>query len=104
MICDLCPRNCKIDRDNNSGFCGMTNIVKLAKADVFMWEEPCISGANGSGAIFFSGCNLKCCFCQNYKISSGGVGKEIATERLAEIFKELEKKSCVVEFRCARRG
>ena len=92
MICDLCPRNCKIDREKISGFCGMTSTVKLAKADIFMWEEPCISGKNGSGAIFFSGCNLKCCFCQNYKISSKGLGKEITVERLAEIFKELENK------------
>ncbi len=92
MICELCPRNCKIDRGIKSGFCGMTSTVKLAKADVFMWEEPCISNTNGSGAIFFSGCNLKCCFCQNYKISSGGLGKEISVERLAKIFKELESK------------
>ena len=92
MICELCPRNCKIDREIKSGFCGMTSTVKLAKADVFMWEEPCISNTNGSGAIFFSGCNLKCCFCQNYKISSGGLGKEISVERLAKIFKELESK------------
>ena len=92
MNCDLCPRNCKIDRNKNFGFCGMTNAIKIAKADVFMWEEPCISGKNGSGAIFFSGCNLKCCFCQNYEISNGGKGKEITVQRLVEIFKELENK------------
>lgn len=92
MICDICPRNCKIDRKKIKGFCGMQETVKLAKADVFMWEEPCISGKNGSGSIFFSGCNLKCCFCQNYEISSAEKGKEITIKRLADIFKELENK------------
>src|SRR5574344_121206 len=92
MICDNCPRHCKIDRTTNKGFCGMSETIKLAKADLFMWEEPVISGTNGSGAIFFSGCNLKCCFCQNYEISSQHFGNEITVERLAEIFKELENK------------
>ena len=92
MICDICPRKCNIDRSKTVGFCGMTNTVKLAKADVFMWEEPCISGTNGSGAVFFSGCNLRCCFCQNYQISNQNFGKEISTKRLAQIFKELEEK------------
>ena len=92
MICDICPRHCKVDREKSKGFCGMSQTLKLAKADVFLWEEPVISGTNGSGAIFFSGCNLKCCFCQNYEISSNHFGKEISTTRLAEIFKELEQK------------
>ena len=92
MICNICPRHCKVDRKHALGFCGVSDTLKLAKADVFMWEEPCISGINGSGAIFFSGCNLKCCFCQNYKISSEGFGKEISVQRLAQIFKELEQK------------
>lgn len=92
MICDICPRKCNIDRSKAVGFCGMTNTVKLAKADVFMWEEPCISGTNGSGAVFFSGCNLRCCFCQNFQISNQNFGKEISTQRLAQIFKELEDK------------
>ena len=92
MICKLCPRNCNIDRTESAGFCGATEVVRLAKADVFEWEEPCISGTKGSGAIFFSGCNLKCCFCQNYEISSGFFGKDISVKRLAEIFKELEQK------------
>ena len=70
----------------------MTSTVRLAKADVFMWEEPCISGTNGSGAVFFSGCNLRCCFCQNYQISNQNFGKEISIQRLAQIFKELEDK------------
>ena len=93
MICDSCPRHCKIDRSKNTGFCGTNNNIKLAKVDVFMLEEPVISGTNGSGAIFFSGCNLKCCFCQNYKISHECFGREISTERLIEIFKELEAKN-----------
>ena len=92
MICDICPRKCNIDRSKTAGFCGMTSTVKLAKADVFMWEEPCISGTNGSGAVFFSGCNLRCCFCQNFQISNQNFGKEISPQRLAQIFKELEGK------------
>lgn len=92
MICDICPRKCNIDRSKAVGFCGMTSTVRLAKADVFMWEEPCISGTNGSGAVFFSGCNLRCCFCQNYQISNQNFGKEISIQRLAQIFKELEDK------------
>ena len=92
MKCKICPRNCNIDRSLSTGFCGMGQKVKLAKADVFLWEEPVISGTNGSGAIFFSGCNLKCCFCQNYQISSGHFGKEISVQRLAKIFEELENK------------
>lgn len=92
MICDICPRKCNIDRSKAVGFCGMTNTVKLAKADIFMWEEPCISGTNGSGAVFFSGCNLRCCFCQNFQISNQNFGKEISTKRLAQIFKELAEK------------
>lgn len=92
MICDICPRKCNIDRSKAVGFCGMTKTVKLAKADVFMWEEPCISGTNGSGAVFFSGCNLRCCFCQNFQISNQNFGKEISTKRLAQIFKELAEK------------
>lgn len=92
MICNNCPRKCNINRDNHVGFCGVTNTLKLAKTDVFMFEEPIISGTNGSGAIFFSGCNLKCCFCQNYKISHQTFGKEISITRLVEIFKDLEDK------------
>ena len=92
MKCNICPRKCGIDRNLSVGFCGMSNVVRVAKADLFLWEEPVISGTNGSGAIFFSGCNLKCCFCQNYKISSEKFGKDITINRLAEIFKELETK------------
>lgn len=92
MKCNLCPRQCNLQRDSITGFCGMTNTLTLAKTDLFLWEEPVVSGLNGSGAVFFSGCNLKCCFCQNFEISSGKKGKQITINRLAEIFKELELK------------
>lgn len=92
MNCELCPRKCGINRDKQVGFCGVTNTVKIARAGLHFWEEPIISGKEGSGTIFFSGCNLKCVYCQNYDISSEAFGKEITVERLAEIFKELEEK------------
>lgn len=91
MICNLCPRHCNVDRSKTCGFCGMSDKVCVAKADAFFWEEPVISGKNGSGAIFFSGCNLKCCFCQNFKLSHEHFGKEISVQRLAQIFEEFEK-------------
>ena len=91
--CTLCIRNCKVDRNNNQlGFCNSNNKLKVARAALHYWEEPCISGENGSGTVFFSNCNLKCVFCQNYEISSNGNGKEISIERLAEIFLELQDK------------
>ncbi len=92
MTCNMCPRKCNIDREKQAGFCGMKNKIKIARAELHFWEEPCISGKNGSGTIFFSGCPLRCVYCQNEEISSGGYGKEISVERLAEIFKELEEK------------
>ncbi|MGN0642117.1 MAG: radical SAM protein [Huintestinicola sp.] len=90
--CRLCPRECGADRVNGRGFCGGGYLPKAAKAYLHMWEEPCISGKNGSGTVFFSGCSLKCCFCQNYKISAENSGAEISVERLAEIFLELQEK------------
>ena len=93
MNCELCPRKCGINRDKQVGFCGVTNTVKIARAGLHFWEEPIISGKEGSGTIFFSGCNLKCVYCQNYYISSEAFGKEITVERLAEIFKELESRT-----------
>lgn len=90
--CNLCPRKCGVDRSKNRGFCNCGNTVKVARAALHFWEEPCLSGKNGSGAVFFSGCTLKCCYCQNYKISGGGFGKEIDEKRLAEIFLELQEK------------
>lgn len=92
MNCNLCPRKCNINRDEKKGFCGVGNTLKIARAGLHFWEEPIISGAEGSGTVFFSGCNLKCVYCQNYDISHEGFGKEITVERLAQIFKELEDK------------
>lgn len=94
VICNLCPRKCNAVRNENSGggFCKMPINPVLARADIHKWEEPCISGENGTGAIFFSGCTLKCCFCQNYPISHENHGEEITTSRLVEIIKELENR------------
>lgn len=89
--CTLCPRQCKANRTISKGFCGGGNQIKVARASLHYWEEPCISGANGSGTVFFSGCTLKCCFCQNYKISAENFGKNISVGRLAQIFLELQE-------------
>ena len=91
--CEICPHKCKIDRTQNQiGRCKSKDTVKIAKASVHQYEEPCISGENGSGTVFFSNCNLSCEFCQNYEISQKGIGKEISIERLAEIFLEQQEK------------
>ena len=91
--CTLCPRMCRVDRTaGEKGFCGMGVAVQGARAALHMWEEPCISGKKGSGAIFFSGCTLKCVFCQNREIAEGKYGKEISSQRLTEIFLELQGK------------
>ena len=90
--CSLCPRNCFVDRSVKKGFCKSSNKIKVARAALHYWEEPCISGVEGSGTVFFSGCNLNCCFCQNYNISNDCFGKEISVERLGEIFLELQDK------------
>lgn len=91
--CTLCPRNCHADRtQGRRGFCGMPGEIYGARAALHMWEEPCISGKRGSGAVFFSGCGLRCCFCQNHDIAIGKSGLEITEERLAEIFLELQEK------------
>ena len=84
--CSLCPRNCHIDRTSSLGFCQSSSQIKAARAALHHWEEPCISGTRGSGAVFFSGCTLRCCFCQNYNISSETYGKEISEQKLAQIF------------------
>lgn len=88
--CELCPRKCHADRTQSLGFCGGGNNLKLARAALHFGEEPCISGKNGSGAVFFSGCTLKCCYCQNFKISAENFGKEINVQRLSDIFLELQ--------------
>ena len=90
--CTLCPRECRADRENSTGLCGGGLLPRAAKAYLHMWEEPCISGTRGSGTVFFSGCSLKCCFCQNYRISAQNFGSEITVDRLAEIFLELQDK------------
>lgn len=91
--CNLCPRDCGAKRaDGGVGVCGQTDRIKAARAALHYWEEPCISGTAGSGAVFFSGCNLHCVYCQNRSISTGKVGKEITVERLSEIFLELQEK------------
>lgn len=91
--CRLCPRACGVDRsDGQTGACGQTAVIKAARADLHMWEEPCLSGTKGSGAVFFSGCSLHCVFCQNHNIAAGNAGKEISVGRLAEIFLELQEK------------
>lgn len=90
-LCTLCPRMCRANRvENETGICGQTRELMVARAALHMWEEPCISGERGSGAVFFSGCALRCVFCQNHEIADGQRGKKITIERLSEIFLELE--------------
>lgn len=91
-VCNLCPRRCGVDRSVERGYCGEGESLRVAKAMLHFGEEPVITGKGGSGAVFFSGCNLRCVFCQNSPISSGKTGKEITTERLSEIFLELQEK------------
>lgn len=91
--CKLCAFNCNVNRDECLGRCKCGASPKLALASIHMWEEPCISGTNGSGTVFFSGCNFNCVFCQNHQISHEQFGKEITIERLAEIFLELQAKN-----------
>lgn len=90
--CVLCPRKCGVDRNIQRGACNAPCFPYVAKAALHMWEEPCISGKRGSGAIFFCGCNLKCVFCQNYDISNGSVGKMYDVEGIAELMLRLQGK------------
>lgn len=91
--CLLCPRKCGINRSTGqTGVCGVSSEIKVARAALHYWEEPCISGKKGSGAVFFSGCSLHCVFCQNREISDGKAGKVISKERLSDIFIELADK------------
>ena len=89
MICDICPRECGVDREKQTGFCGMPDSIFIARAALHFWEEPFLSGKEGSGAVFFSGCNLRCVYCQNHHISSEKFGREISDKRLMEIFDSL---------------
>lgn len=91
--CELCPRRCGVDRSGGArGYCGESAKIIAARAALHPWEEPCISGSRGSGTVFFSGCTLRCVFCQNREIAAGHAGREISRERLAEIFLELQEK------------
>lgn len=90
--CCLCPRNCGADRaDGKTGFCGVPETVYVARAALHFWEEPCISGTDGSGAVFFSGCPLRCVYCQNYELAHARAGIPVTIQRLAEIFLELQE-------------
>lgn len=90
--CTICPRECNVNRnEGKKGYCRENAEVEVSRAALHMWEEPCISGEEGSGAVFFSGCAMGCVFCQNHAISDGTVGKRVSIERLAEIFLELQQ-------------
>lgn len=89
MICSICPRHCNVDRSVNLGFCQSPDNFRVARAALHFWEEPCISGKEGSGTVFFSGCNLKCVFCQNNEISAENKGVEISDDKLISIFENL---------------
>ena len=93
-VCTLCPRECNVNRrEGNAGVCGVAGEdIYLARAALHMWEEPCISGEEGSGTVFFSGCPLRCVYCQNYNIANAKTGKAVTKERLSEIFLELQGK------------
>lgn len=89
--CELCPRKCKVNRNNNElGFCRASNVMRIGGYHLHMWEEPVITGNRGSGTIFFSFCNLKCVYCQNYDISFKNIGEDVSVERLSEIMIELQ--------------
>ena len=89
--CRLCPNECGADRNLSFGACGASDKIKIAKYYLHPFEEPCISGKNGSGTVFFCGCGLRCVFCQNYEVSNNLTGKEITVKELAEIFRRLEE-------------
>lgn len=89
MICKMCPRACGVNRDEKTGFCDSPSGFRVARAALHFWEEPCISGKNGSGTVFFSGCNLKCVFCQNSEISLKNKGVAVSEEKLIRIFEKL---------------
>lgn len=92
-ICNICPRKCGVDRRVSLGFCQMPDVLYAARAALHFWEEPCISGTNGSGTVFFSGCNLRCVYCQNRDIAHKNFGKEITTDKLCDIFLGLHNKN-----------
>ena len=87
---NVCPRRCNTDRTKNKGYCGETSEIRVARAALHQWEEPCISGTKGSGTVFFTGCNLRCVYCQNKVISDGKVGMAVSKEKLAQLFVSLK--------------
>ncbi|MEA4919948.1 MAG: radical SAM protein [Clostridiaceae bacterium] len=91
--CMLCPRSCGVDRRKTLGFCGQSDKIRIARYQKHMWEEPCISGNGGSGTVFFSGCTLKCVYCQNYDVSRG-MGETISEKELSDIFLGLQSEGC----------
>lgn len=98
-ICETCPRHCMVDRKFNTGYCNELDEIRIAKViDNFMWEEPCVTDKKGVCAIFFSGCNLKCSYCQNYEISRGRVGKIYSDNDFVELLKEKEKNNSYFDF------
>lgn len=90
MSCDLCPRRCGVDRQTQKGFCGCGDTMRIARIGLHRYEEPCISGQGGSGAVFFSGCNLRCVFCQNKVLQTGQLGQDFTAEALAEAMLQLQ--------------
>ena len=92
MSCTLCPRRCGADRAHGTGYCGAGDTVQIARAEPHYWEEPCLSGKNGSGTIFFTGCALHCVYCQNRKISAGGCGKAVSEDELYGLFVRLQER------------
>ncbi|SFT73345.1 putative pyruvate formate lyase activating enzyme [Selenomonas sp. GACV-9] len=90
--CELCPRRCGVNRHESAGFCGAGDKARVALVSLHPWEEPCLTGAKGAGTVFFSYCNLRCCYCQNHEISHEGKGQEVTDERLAEIFLEQQQR------------
>jgi len=90
MECRICPRRCGADRSIRPGFCGADELPRVARAMLHFWEEPFLSGTNGSGAVFFSGCNLRCVYCQNHAIIGGGIGEPCDAERLSEQYLSLQ--------------
>lgn len=98
-ICETCPRHCMVDRKFSTGYCNELDEIRIAKViDNFMWEEPCVTDKKGVCAIFFSGCNLKCSYCQNYEISRGRVGKIYSEDDFVELLKEKEKNNSYFDF------
>lgn len=93
MKCNMCPRGCNVDRsDGKTGYCGESAQIRVARTSLHQWEEPCITGEHGSGTVFFSGCSLKCIFCQNHNIADSSVGQAFTKEQLADAFLRLQEK------------